>query len=82
MQFTGILMIIPAIYGTFLNELESAASIYLAVISMSLTGFLLNTLEKKSTLNLKQSSIVVVSSFTLLSLYGNLLLYLLSIPLK
>jgi trk system potassium uptake protein TrkH len=55
-----------------LNELESAASIYLAVISMSLTGFLLNTLGEKSTLNLKQSSIVVVSSFTLLSLYGSL----------
>jgi trk system potassium uptake protein len=72
MQFTGILMIIPAIYGTFLNELESAASIYLAVISMSLTGFLLNTLGEKSRLNLKQSSIVVVASFTLLSLYGSL----------
>lgn len=72
MQFAGILMIVPAIFGTILNELESAASIYLAVISMSLTGFILNTLGEKSTLNLKQSSIVVVSSFTLLSLYGSL----------
>jgi trk system potassium uptake protein TrkH len=72
MQFAGILMIVPAIFGTLLNELESAASIYLAVISMSLTGFILNTLGEKSTLNLKQSSIVVVSSFTLLSLYGSL----------
>ena len=72
MQFAGILMIVPAIYGTVLNELESAASIYLAVISMSLTGFVLNTFGEKSTLNLKQSSIVVVSSFTLLSLYGSL----------
>jgi trk system potassium uptake protein TrkH len=60
MQFAGILMIVPAIFGTLLNELESAASIYLAVISMSLTGFILNTLGEKSTLNLKQSSIVVV----------------------
>ncbi|MGZ5489739.1 MAG: potassium transporter TrkG [Nitrososphaeraceae archaeon] len=72
MQFAGILMIVPAIFGTLLNELESATSIYLAVVSMSLTGFLLNTLGEKSTLNLKQSSIVVVSSFTLLSLYGSL----------
>src|SRR5688500_1054270 len=72
MQFAGILMIVPAIFGTVLNELESAASIYLAVISMSLTGFILNTLGEKSSLNLKQSSIVVVSSFTLLSLYGSL----------
>jgi len=72
MQFAGILMIVPAIIGTLLNELESAASIYLAVISMSLTGFILNTLGEKTTLNLKQSSIVVVSSFTLLTLYGSL----------
>ena len=72
MQFAGILMIVPAIFGTLLNELESAASIYLAVISMSLTGFILNTLGEKTTLNLKQSSIVVVSSFTLLTLYGSL----------
>ncbi len=72
MQFAGVLMIVPAIFGTLLNELESATSIYLAVVSMSLTGFLLNTLGEKSTLNLKQSSIVVVSSFTLLSLYGSL----------
>jgi trk system potassium uptake protein len=72
MQFAGILMIVPAIFGTFLNELESATSIYLAVITMSLTGFLLNTLGEKGTLNLKQSSIVVVSSFTLLSIYGSL----------
>jgi len=72
MQFAGILMIVPAIIGTLLNELESAASIYLAVISMSLTGFILNTMGEKTTLNLKQSSIVVVSSFTLLTLYGSL----------
>ncbi len=72
MQFAGILMIVPAIFGTVVNELESATAIYLAVISMSLTGFILNTFGEKSTLNLKQSSIVVVSSFTLLSLFGSL----------
>src|SRR5688500_11687124 len=72
MQFAGILMIVPAIFGTVINELESATAIYLAVISMSLTGFILNTFGEKSTLNLKQSSIVVVSSFTLLSLFGSL----------
>jgi trk system potassium uptake protein len=72
MQFAGILMIVPAIFGTVINELESATAIYLAVISMSLIGFILNTFGEKSTLNLKQSSIVVVSSFTLLSLFGSL----------
>jgi trk system potassium uptake protein TrkH len=39
---------------------------------MSLTGYILNTLGEKSPLNLKQSSIVVVLSFVLLSLFGSL----------
>jgi len=70
LQFAGILMIVPAILGTCLKELESAAAIYLAVVSISLTGYIMNTLGEKSPLNLKQSSIVVVSCFLLLSLYG------------
>ena len=70
LQFAGILMIVPAILGTSLKELESAAAIYLSVISISLTGYIMNTLGEKSPLNLKQSSIVVVSCFLLLSLYG------------
>jgi trk system potassium uptake protein len=70
MQFAGILMIVPAILGTILNELESATAIYLTVISISLTGYIMNTLGEKSPLNLKQSSIVVLSCFILLSLYG------------
>lgn len=70
MQFAGILMIVPAILGTVLNELESATAIYLTVISISLTGYIMNTLGEKSPLNLKQSSIVVLSCFILLSLYG------------
>jgi trk system potassium uptake protein TrkH len=39
---------------------------------MSLTGYIMNTLGEKSPLNLKQSSIVVVLSFVLLSLFGSL----------
>jgi trk system potassium uptake protein TrkH len=39
---------------------------------MFLTGYILNILGEKSPLNLKQSSIVVVLSFLLLSLFGSL----------
>lgn len=66
MQFAGILMIAPALVATLLGEYKSATGIYLAVVSMSVTGFLLNTFGEKSPLNLKQSSIVVVLSFVLL----------------
>jgi trk system potassium uptake protein len=72
MQFTGLLMIIPALLGTFWGEWQSSIGIYLAFVGMSLTGYIMNTLGEKSPLNLKQSSIVVVLSFVLLSLFGSL----------
>jgi len=71
MQFAGILMIVPALVATFLGENKSATAIYLAVVSTSIIGFILNTLGEKSPLNLKQSSIVVVAGFVLLSILGS-----------
>jgi trk system potassium uptake protein TrkH len=72
LQFSGLLMIIPALLGTFLGEWQSTIGIYIAFVSMFLTGYILNILGEKSPLNLKQSSIVVVLSFLLLSLFGSL----------
>src|SRR5215204_2706765 len=72
LQFAGLLMVVPALLGTFLGELHSSIGIYLAFVGMSLTGYIMNTLGEKSPLNLKQSSIVVVLSFVLLSLFGSL----------
>src|SRR5215203_1033183 len=72
MQFSGLLMIIPALLGTFLGEWQSSIGIYFAFVGMFLTGYIMNTLGEKSPLNLKQASIVVVLSFFLLSLFGSL----------
>ena len=44
----------------------------MAFVGMFLTGYIMNILGEKSPLNLKQSSIVVVLSFFLLSLFGSL----------
>src|SRR5215211_165807 len=72
LQFAGLLMVIPDLLCTYLGELHSSIGIYLAFVGMSLTGYIMNTLGEKSPLNLKQSSIVVVLSFVLLSLFGSL----------
>ncbi|HEY6658351.1 MAG TPA: potassium transporter TrkG, partial [Nitrososphaeraceae archaeon] len=72
MQFSGLLMIIPALLGTFLGEWQSSIGIYFAFVGMFLTGYVMNTLGEKSPLNLKQASIVVVLSFFLMSLFGSL----------
>ncbi|MCJ7635879.1 MAG: CBS domain-containing protein, partial [Nitrososphaeraceae archaeon] len=72
LQFSGLLMVVPALLGTILGEWQSSIGIYLAFVGMSLTGYIMNTFGEKSPLNLKQSSIVVVLSFVLLSLFGSL----------
>jgi trk system potassium uptake protein TrkH len=72
MQFSGLLMIIPALLGTVLGEWQSSIGIYFAFVGMFLTGYVMNTLGEKSPLNLKQASIVVVLSFFLMSLFGSL----------
>jgi trk system potassium uptake protein len=72
MQFSGLLMIIPALLGTFLGEWQSSIGIYFAFVGMFLTGYVMNILGEKSPLNLKQASIVVVLSFFLMSLFGSL----------
>jgi trk/ktr system potassium uptake protein len=72
LQFSGLLMIIPALLGTFLGEWQSSIGIYIAFVGMFLTGYVMNIVGEKSPLNLKQSSIVVVLSFFLLSLFGSL----------
>ena len=76
LQFSGLLMVLPALLGTILGEWQSSIGIYLAFVGMSLTGYIMNTLGEKSPLNLKQSSIVVVLSFVLLSLFGSLPMYI------
>ena len=65
-------MIIPALLGIFLGEWKSSIGINMAFVGMFLTGYVMNILGEKSPLNLKQSSIVVVLSFVLLSLFGSL----------
>ncbi|MGI0035804.1 MAG: CBS domain-containing protein, partial [Nitrososphaera sp.] len=72
LQFAGILMVAPAFLGTILGETESVAGIYLAVVGLFGTGFLFSAYGEKGPLSLKESSILVVSSFILLSLFGSI----------
>lgn len=70
LQFAGILMIIPALLSTFINEPVTATGIYLMSVGLLATGFFLNSYGEKAPLNLRQASILVLSSFLLLSLFG------------
>lgn len=72
LQFAGILMIAPTYLGTALGQNISAVGIFLAAVHLLGAGFILNAYGEKRPLNLKQASILVVSSFLVLSLFGSI----------
>ena len=72
MQFAGILLVAPAFLATMLNEAVSATGIFLGLTCMFATGFALNAYGEKTPLNLRQASILIVSSFVLLSFFGSI----------
>jgi trk system potassium uptake protein TrkH len=72
LQFSGILLVVPALLGTALGESASIVGIFFAVVGLSFAGFFLTNIGEKGPMNLKQASIFVVSGFILLSLFGSI----------
>ncbi len=72
LQFSGILLVVPAFFGTAIGEAGSVAGIYLAVVGLSFTGFFLMSVGERGPMNLKQASIFILVSFIVLSLFGSL----------
>jgi trk system potassium uptake protein TrkH len=72
LQFSGILLVVPAFLGTALGESSSIVGIFFAVIGLSFAGFFLTNIGEKGPMNLKQASIFIVSGFILLSLFGSI----------
>ena len=70
LQFAGVLLLVPAIVATILDDTTTATGIYLTTVLLLVTGFFLNSYGEKSSLNLQQASILVFASLFLLSLFG------------
>ena len=70
LQFAGVLLLVPAIVATILEDTVIATGIYLTTVLLLVTGFFLNSYGEKASLNLHQASILVFSSLFLLSLFG------------
>jgi len=68
LQFAGVLLLVPAIVATILEDATIATGIYLTTVLLLVTGFFLNSYGEKASLNLHQASILVFSSLFLLSL--------------
>ena len=69
-QFTGILMLVPAILAVVLNDSQAATAIFFMTILMLITGFFLNSYGERFPLKLYHMAIFVVTSFSLLVVFG------------
>ena len=72
LQFAGVLLLVPAVIATLLEDTVTASGIYLTTVLLLVTGFFLNSYGEKSSLNLQQASILVFASLFLLSLFGTI----------
>ena len=72
LQFAGVLLLVPAVLATLLEDTVTASGIYLTTVLLLVTGFFSNSYGEKSSLNLQQASILVFSSLFLLSLFGTI----------
>ena len=72
LQFAGVLILVPAVVATLLEDTVTASGIYLTTVLLLVTGFFLNSYGEKASLNLQQASILVFASLFLLSLFGTI----------
>ena len=72
LQFSGVLLVVPALVGTLMGEAGSITGIYLEVVGLSFAGFFLMSYGERGQMNLKQASIFIVASFIVMSLFGAL----------
>lgn len=72
LQFAGVLLLVPAILSTVLGDTITATGIYLTTVLLLVTGFFLNSYGEKTSLNLRQASILVFASLFILSLFGTI----------
>ena len=72
LQFSGVLLLVPAILATILNDTVTATGIYITTVLLLVTGFFLNSYGEKASLNLQQASILVFSSLFILTLFGTI----------
>ncbi len=72
LQFAGVLLLVPAILATVLNDTVTATGIYLSTVLLLVTGFFLNSYGEKASLNLRDASILVFASLFILTLFGTI----------
>jgi len=72
LQFAGVLLLVPAVLATILNDTVTATGIYITTVLLLATGFFLNSYGEKASLSLQHASILVFASLFILTLFGTI----------
>ncbi len=70
LQISGIFILIPIVTSFLLNETEASLALLITAISFLVLGFLTNSLCEKKAMTFKQSCLLIVSVFTIMSIIG------------
>jgi len=72
LQISGILTVLPIGIGFYYNETQAIIPLFITCITFLCLGFFLNSLCERKELNIKSSSILLLSAFIILPLIGSI----------
>ncbi len=80
LQLSGIFILVPIVVSFMLNETNATVALFISATAFMALGFLTNALCEKKEMTYRQSCILIVSVFIILSLIGAIPYLYLSLP--
>ncbi len=80
LQLSGIFMLVPIVVSFILNETNASVALFISATAFLALGFMTNALCEKREMTYRQSCILIVSVFIILSLIGAIPYLYLSLP--
>ncbi|MGD6934127.1 MAG: TrkH family potassium uptake protein [Candidatus Bathyarchaeia archaeon] len=80
LQLSGIFMLVPIVVSFILNETNASVALFISATAFLALGFITNALCEKREMTYRQSCILIVSVFIILSLIGAIPYLYLSLP--
>jgi len=80
LQLSGIFILLPIVVSFLFNETDATVALFISATAFLALGFMTNALCEKKEMTYRQSCILVVSVFIILSLVGSIPYLYLSLP--
>ncbi|XHH09132.1 MAG: TrkH family potassium uptake protein [Candidatus Bathyarchaeia archaeon] len=80
LQLSGIFILVPIVVSFLCNETDATVALFIAATAFMALGFCTNALCEKKEMTYRQSCILIVSVFVIMSLIGSIPYLYLSLP--